>query len=343
MADPQRDPRFVLAQPVDAAVIAGVPVDDVTMAQTLSMIEAFIDEGRATGRSFQIATINVDFVVNAQRDASVLAILQRADLCLPDGMPIVWHARLTGIKFRERVAGADLVPLIVDRSRAVGWRVLLFGSAAGVAESAAQLLLEKYPDAVVRGISGPFMSDVRRMDQSDIDEIVTFAPDVICVALGNPKQEKWIEAHRSALGASVLIGVGGTLDFLVGERRRAPIWMRRSGLEWLFRAVQEPRRLGRRYMRDARVFGPLLPRAAIARVRSATTKPHTFSGELDVGADRYVVDLGGRSVTTHDAAQLVGLARTANRAGKRLELVGVTAGTAHILKSANIVKMFNIT
>jgi exopolysaccharide biosynthesis WecB/TagA/CpsF family protein len=345
VAERRGNAREILTRPLGVAVVAGVPVDNVTMSQTMELIEAFTDEGRATGRSFQIATVNVDFVVNAQHDPDLFRILQAADLCLPDGMPILWHALLMGTRLTERVAGADLVPLIVDRSRAAGWRVLLFGSAAGVAESAAELLGTRFPGAVVKGMSGQYMSDVRHMDPSEVDQIVSFAPDVICVALGNPKQEKWIEAYRSVLGASVLIGVGGTLDFLVGEQRRAPMWMRRWGLEWLFRAIQEPSRLGRRYIRDGTVFGPILARAALNRLRSPVRSSWARRGEarraLVVEAD-HRVDVSGRTIDTCDVAQLVDLARAAQRDGQRLELTGCSTRTVEYLQSASIVKMFDI-
>ena len=102
---------------IEAAVVAGVPVDDVNFAEAVDLIGSFVEEGRSTGRTFQVATVNVDFVVNASKEAAVMEILQRADLCLADGMPILWHARLSGSRLRERVAGADLVPTLADLSR----------------------------------------------------------------------------------------------------------------------------------------------------------------------------------------------------------------------------------
>jgi N-acetylglucosaminyldiphosphoundecaprenol N-acetyl-beta-D-mannosaminyltransferase len=296
--------------PHGAAIVAGVAVDDVTMDDTIELVEAFVVTGRATGRSFQIATVNVDFVVNAQQHADLAAILRRAELCVPDGMPVVWHARLTGTPLRSRVAGADLVPALVARSVETGWRILLFGSAEGVAEAAAAQLIEQHPGAIVIGISGPMLPDPARMDQRWIDDIVGFDPDIICVALGNPKQERWIDAHRDRLGASVLIGVGGTLDFLVGGRRRAPEWMGRVGLEWLFRAAQEPRRLGRRYAHDAVVFGPHLLRAARRRVMSPARAPASD-------------DVTSSTLTAVDLARITAAARHAHRRGERCAVPGL--------------------
>jgi N-acetylglucosaminyldiphosphoundecaprenol N-acetyl-beta-D-mannosaminyltransferase len=207
------------------SLVDGVPIDDLTLDEALEAITAFVDIGRRNGRSFQVATVNVDFLVNAKRDSSLRRLLQRAELCLADGMPILWHSRLSGTPLRERVTGADLVPRLVERSRTTGHRILLFGSAPGVAEQACELLRDQHPGASVEGLSGPFMSRVDEMDPAVLDDIIALAPDIVCVALGNPKQEHWIAANRDAVGASVFIGIGGTLDFLVGGQRRAPQWM----------------------------------------------------------------------------------------------------------------------
>lgn len=325
-------------RPVATALVAGVPVDDVTMEQTIEMIGGFIDIGRATGRTFQLATINVDFVVNAQRDDELRAILQRADVCMADGMPIVWYSQIAGVPFRERVAGADLVPALVDRSRARGWRVLLFGSAEGVAESAAEMLIERFPGAIVHGMSGPMLRDVRAMDDEWTEAITAFRPDVICVALGNPKQEKWIRAHRSRLGASVLIGVGGTLDFIVGGRRRAPEWMRRFGLEWVYRASQEPARLGKRYLRDAVVFAPHMLRIVWRRLRWGAASAGVWPVSVD--GDRTTVDLTGSVLRHRDVHALLALAREAHRGGQVLRVRGCDAGSRRLLDSLGVVKTF---
>ena len=287
---------------------------------------------------FQVATVNVDFVVNAQHDQVLREILLRADLCVADGMPVVWYSKLKGVPLRERVTGADLVPALVDRSREHGWRVLLFGSAPGVAEAAADLLVGRFPGASVHGISGPMLRDVAAMEQEWLDAITELRPDVICVALGNPKQEKWIEAFRSRLGVPVLIGVGGTLDFLVGGRRRAPDWMKRSGLEWVYRAAQEPGRLGRRYLRDAIVFAPHAARALWGRLREGKRLPREWPATI-TGAD-VTVDLTGVEAGIYDLQALVAMARDARRAGGRVHLAGLTATTRQALDRMDVIKLF---
>jgi len=239
-----------------SVLVLGVPVDDVTMDEAVDDIARFVRDGRAEGRSYQVTTVNLDFVTNAVRDREVMGLLQRAELSIPDGMPIIWGARLLGSPLRTRVTGADLVDALVGRASTEGWTVYLFGAGPGVAEKAARLLLERHPGATVIGDSGPMISADGDMDPVALDRIRAARPDIVCVALGNPKQERWIARHAGQLGIPVAIGVGGTFDFLVGLRRRAPLWMQRAGLEWVYRAIQEPARLGPRYALDAAVCGP---------------------------------------------------------------------------------------
>ena len=145
-------------------VVLGAPIDDVTMSESVDRIFEFIDSARRTGRSHQVATVNVDFLVNAVRDPDVLALLQRTDLSIPDGMPIVWGSRLLGNKIRERVAGADLVPALAARAAATGHRVFLFGAAPGVAERAADILRAANPGLDVVADAGPAFKHPAEMD-----------------------------------------------------------------------------------------------------------------------------------------------------------------------------------
>jgi N-acetylglucosaminyldiphosphoundecaprenol N-acetyl-beta-D-mannosaminyltransferase len=279
------------------SLVDGIPIDDVSIDEALDVITSFVESGRATGRTYQVVTVNVDFVVNAKHDERLRRVLQGADLSLPDGTPILWYSRLAGTPLRERVAGADLVPLIAERSITSGHRILLFGSAGGVAEQARDLLRKRHPGASVEGLSGPYILDVTQMAESDLDEIRALRPDIICVALGNPKQEHWIAANRHLIGVPVLIGVGGTLDFLVGGRKRAPSWMQRTGLEWVFRASQEPKRLGKRYGRDLRVFAPIMLRVSGRWLRTRGTSPSTVGIRRDVADKTSTINVSGASTS----------------------------------------------
>jgi len=236
-------------------VILGVPIDDLNMGETLDRLEEFIQVGRATGKSHQVATVNADFVVKSMTDPELRYLLQEADLATADGMPLVWGARLLGVELEGRVAGADMIPALAERAAEKGYSVYFLGAAPGVAAQAAQILKEQYPDLIVAGVHSPPYSSVIDMDPAIIEEIKAARPDILLVAFGNPKQEKWIGMYGRELAIPVMIGVGGTFDFITGNTKRAPGWMQRFGLEWLHRLLKEPRRLWRRYAVDMVGFG----------------------------------------------------------------------------------------
>lgn len=238
------------------SLVFGIPIDDLTMDATLDAIDDLVADGRQHGRTHQIATVNVDFLVNALSHIDLHVLLQQTALNLADGLPLVWIGRLFRLPLTERVAGADLVPLLAAESSRRSWRIHFFGSAPGVAERALDMMREQYPGASVTSTSSPMITDVRDVDPSVLDEIVAHEPDILCVALGNPKQERFIAEHAARLGVPVMIGIGGSLDMFVGDKKRAPRWAQRSGVEWVFRAAQEPLRLGRRYAKDGAVFAP---------------------------------------------------------------------------------------
>ncbi len=320
-------------------VMFGVPIDHATMADTLDRIDEFVVDGRKLGRTHQIATVNVDFLVNAITNPELLDLLQHTEFNFADGMPVVWGAARLGTPLPERVAGSDLVPLLAKESAGRGWRVHLFGGAPGVADRARTLLLERYPDALLTADDGPVIRDVTDIDPSLIDRINENKPDILCVALGNPKQERFIAAQRERLGCPVMIGIGGSLDMLVGDRKRAPRWAQRIGAEWIFRAAQEPGRLGRRYLHDIRVFGPRLigyvrgvrrhrqasslsaereNQGIVVRRSALPDRSEVWSHvPLDMSDVSFVrVDLGGMtSINPFGHASLVGLIRTARRHG----------------------------
>jgi N-acetylglucosaminyldiphosphoundecaprenol N-acetyl-beta-D-mannosaminyltransferase len=217
-----------------------------------------IEQSHQDGSTHQIATVNVDFLVNAQHDPQVAEILRDADMCLADGVPIVWASRFVRDPLPERVAGSDLVPMLISQSATRGWRIHVFGSSPSVASRARAKIDTLHPDATVTLDPGPRIPDPEVVDEAVLASIEAAEADVLCVALGNPKQERFIRAHRARLGIPVLIGVGGSLDMFVGERKRAPRWVQTVGLEWVYRAMQEPTRLGPRYARDLRAFLPML-------------------------------------------------------------------------------------
>jgi N-acetylglucosaminyldiphosphoundecaprenol N-acetyl-beta-D-mannosaminyltransferase len=247
--------------------IAGVPVDTVDMHEAISRLR----DALAGQRLFQVSTINLDFVVRAQRDPEVRGIFQRSDLNIADGAPVVWLGKLLGADMRSRVAGADLVPKVLGEAANAGSRVFLLGGEDGVAAIAAARLLERYPGIVVAGTYEPPRAAIKDMNNAEILARIDEAkPDLLLVAFGHPKQECWIDMHRERLPVSVAIGVGCVFDLIAGRSRRAPRWMQRAGLEWAYRAAREPRRLLGRYMTDAVWLVPIT--AGVVRSRLATRR-----------------------------------------------------------------------
>lgn len=237
--------------------LAGVPLDNVSMQQALDRIEGFIK----SGGMHQVATANVDYLVNAADDLEYRRILCMCDLVLADGMPLVWASRLFGVPLRERVAGSDLVPRLARLSSEKGYRIFLLGASPDVAEAATRRMEVMNPGVQIVGRLSPPNRPIDEFENGPILEAIEqSSPDILLVAFGSPKQEKWIGRNRNSLKARVAIGIGGSLDFLAKSTQRAPDWMQRQGLEWLYRMWQEPRRLGPRYFRDAVWLGRHLPR-----------------------------------------------------------------------------------
>ena len=223
-----------MEQPDVALSLMGVPIHDVTMEETVTWIDRWVSRGGA----HQIATVNPEFVMKARAHEVFRGALRRADLCLPDGIGIVLAARLHGVRLREQVAGSDLVPRLAEASDERGWRVFFLGAAPGVAEKTAEILTQRHPGLQVAGCYAG--SPAPEEEESIVARIRKTDADVLLVAYGAPKQDLWLSRNLARTGAAVGIGVGGSFDFIAGVSRRAPRWIQRLGLEWLFRLVQEP-------------------------------------------------------------------------------------------------------
>ncbi len=243
----------VAATPASAppVVMLGVPFDNVTTAQTVNVVEKMV----ASRQPHHLVTANVDFLTQALHDIELHRILTDAHLVLCDGMPLVWASRLLGNPLPERVAGSDLVPLLLKVAAQKGYRVYFLGGAAESTRRAVERLREQYPELQIAGHYSPEFAPLLEMDHEDLCRRVREArADFLFVAFGCPKQEKWISMHYRSLGVPVVVGVGATIDFLAGTVKRAPVWMQEAGLEWVFRLLQEPRRLMGRYARDLTTF-----------------------------------------------------------------------------------------
>ena len=164
--------------------------------------------------------------------------MQRADLRVPDGIGVLWAARLFGTHLQERVTGSDGIQRICERAAQVGWRVFFLGAAPGVAAHVATLLQQRYPGLIIAGSESSNPTDT---EWPLIQHRLAIAkPDILFVAFGHPSQDFWIDQHRHELPAKVAIGVGGAFDFVAGVTVRAPRWVQQLGLEWLHRLLRQP-------------------------------------------------------------------------------------------------------
>jgi len=194
------------------------------------------------GGHHQVATVNPEFVMRAQKDRRFAQVLEGAALCLPDGVGVVWALRRAGCDLRSPVAGTDLVPPLADLCARRGHRLFLLGAAPGVAPELAAQLRARHPVLEVAAHGG---SPAEADDLETLRLIHEHRTDVLLVAYGAPQQELWIERLKGPLGVSLAIGVGGAFDYLAGRVPRAPAWMRKAGLEWLHRLVRQPWRVRR--------------------------------------------------------------------------------------------------
>ncbi len=224
---------------VERVNILGVDVDAVTMAEAVDVVRRAMD----TRAGVMVATANAEMLMRATHDEELRRILNASALVVPDGAGTVWAARHLGHAMPERVAGYDLAQELLRRAPAEGRRVYFFGAAPGVAEKAKAKAEQIYPGIEIVGVRNGFFSSAD--NAAIIAEIRAARPDLLLVALGVPKQEKWIAAHLAELDVPVAIGVGGTLDVMAGVMKRAPHWMQKAKLEWLFRGLMQPKRAGR--------------------------------------------------------------------------------------------------
>jgi exopolysaccharide biosynthesis WecB/TagA/CpsF family protein len=221
--------------------ILDLPVDAITYEEWLTLIEKWVDHSDTMPH--HICTINPEFMMIAQRDVNFFNILSRADLCVPDGVGLLWAAKYLGHPLPERVTGSDGVPKIAARAAEKGWRLFFLGAAPGVAEKGAEILRARHPGLQ---IVGAFSGSPAPNEEDEIVARVNQAQaDILFVAYGAPEQDKWIARNLPRLRVKMAMGVGGAFDFIAGVVPRAPLWMQRMGLEWLFRLYLQPWRFRR--------------------------------------------------------------------------------------------------
>ena len=235
---------------ISSCRILGVRVDAVQIPDVCATVERWLQQ---RDRCHYVAITGMHGLMEAQHDPAFKSILNAADLVVPDGMPLVWLSRFRGRPLARRVYGPELMLEVCRQTASRTCHHFLVGGAPGVADRLAAILKHSFPGLSILGTCSPPFECLTEVQEEDLVGAINRAsPDIVWVGLGTPKQERWMHRHRDHLTAAVLLGVGAAFDIHSGNRRQAPRWMRESGCEWLFRLMQEPRRLWRRYL----IYGP---------------------------------------------------------------------------------------
>jgi N-acetylglucosaminyldiphosphoundecaprenol N-acetyl-beta-D-mannosaminyltransferase len=253
--------------------VLGVGISVLTMDLAVDEIARWID----AREQHYVCITGVHGVMESQSDPELLAIHNASGLTTPDGMPMVWSGKWAGAKHMERVYGPDLMLEVCERAAREGWRMYFYGGGDGIPEELAVRLTARFPGLIVAGThSPPFRALSQDEIEAEIAMINATEPDIVWVGLSTPKQERWMSLRTGRVTAPVFVGVGAAFDMHAGNLRQAPGWMQRSGLEWLFRLVMEPRRLWKRYFTNNPRFVLRILRRP-PRIVAAPSSPPTSS------------------------------------------------------------------
>jgi len=232
-------------------------VDNLTMHETLKEIDRLIQEDK----NAYVVTPNVDHIIKLEKDCELQEVYNKADLILTDGKPLIWLSKVYKTPIKEKISGSDLFPLLCEMAAEKGYKMYFFGAAEGVAAKACENLTNRFPGLQVVGTYSPpygFENDEEKMNNI-IGMIKSVEPHILVVALGCPKQEKFIMKYKEQLGVPISLGLGASLDFEAGNIKRAPKWMCNNGLEWFYRLYKEPKRMFKRYIiNDMKIFGLMM-------------------------------------------------------------------------------------
>lgn len=232
-------------------------VNNLTMLETVCEIEKLVQ----SAENSYVVAINVDVVTKIEEDKYLKEIVDNANLVLADGKPLIWISKLYGRPLKAKVSGSDLVPLLCEKAAQRGYKIFIIGGKDGIADKAKQCLERKISNINIVGTYAPpigFEKDENELNR--INEMISEVnPDILIACFGCPKQEKWIYENIGKYRAKVSICAGGTVDFLAGNVKRAPLWMSENGLEWFYRFLQEPKRMFKRYfVDDMKIFKLIL-------------------------------------------------------------------------------------
>ncbi len=234
--------------------VLGVKIDGVTMQEAVHRIAGMIGQSKP----HLVVTANSEMVMMANRDPLLYEIIERADLVVPDSIGVIWASKALRQPLPERVPGIELMQALLEQSAVHQWRVFLLGAEPGIAEQAAEAITAEYKGINIVGTHHGFFAQSEL--QSVLEKIKAATPHQLFIALGVPKQEKFAAAHLANLGVPVALGVGGSFQVLAGVVRRAPLWMRKMGLEWLYRLLRQPARISRAVVLPQFVLWVLLER-----------------------------------------------------------------------------------
>ncbi|WP_417748957.1 WecB/TagA/CpsF family glycosyltransferase [Rosistilla oblonga] len=248
LAEPDSNGDRSPAKP-EAVEIWGVPFSRLTLGQTLQHVDHLV----AAGQPGYFITANLNYNMLTSQHPELRQVNDDAAFIVCDGMPMVWRSRWTDSPLPERVAGSELIYALTKWSAHKGHRIYFLGGAPGVAQAAADKLSARYPGLTVAGVHSPPFRPLDDQEHADlIDQIRSSKPDIVYVAMGQPKGEIWIAENYRAIGAPVCVQIGASFDFVAGGVARAPRWIQRAGLEWCYRMAQEPRRLAGRYWQNGK-------------------------------------------------------------------------------------------
>ena len=291
-----------------ASLIVGLPFHHTTMEEALRDYTSIMQGDR----SEYWITANVDFATRAPADPILKDLVFHADRVFCDGLPLVWLSKIFGRPLPERVAGSDMVPKLLEASANEGYRVYFLGSDKETLSRASQIATERYPGLQIAGQHAPPIAHVHEWDNEHIiSEIAASRTDLVLVAVGSPKQERWISGYLDRTGAKLAIGIGASLDFIAGSQTRAPVWVQRVGFEWLWRMLTDPKRLAKRYASNFSYLGG----AAFAQWR-AYRKKYPVESPMEEPSPPGTIDLASTAeLTPAILADCVTKLRTARRNG----------------------------
>lgn len=228
--------------------LLGCPIDNLTLDETLSRINQMVK----TNKPHQHVVVNVDKLIKLRRDPALKEVIITCDIINADGIPLVWASKILGVPLKERVAGIDLMQSLLKEGVKKRYSFYFLGAREEVVRKTVEIVKNRYPGIQIAGFRNGYWATAE--EEKVGDAIKKAHPDVLFVAISSPKKEIFLKKYLNLMQIPLAIGVGGSFDIIAGITKRAPVWMQKAGLEWLFRLIQEPKRLWKRYLFSNTIF-----------------------------------------------------------------------------------------